>query len=254
MRSSFFSHFALLLLLAGVSGLAAWSLPSSPPDAALAYAPMASAIPIHAEDDDPCNPRFLFPPDSRSSSGSLSGALQAELCPPLGIQTRDVPFIPKDRCPPKEPCAYPPTQPDEQPGGGGPGAMGWSLPSSALPQLHDGTPSPLFAADYGGDPLRHAQSLDSPFLDVTTGELSLEEVDFLLPGSGLDFRLTRSYHSFLAGYKGQFGAGWEISIHRRVQATFGTDDVPLTLQLVTGGRLSDGRVLSDQSHRLVRPG
>jgi len=134
----------------------------------------------------------FWTPESNRNIG-----LATELCPPAGIQTRDVPFIPKDRCPPKEPCAYPPTQPDEQPGVSGPGAMGWSLPSSALPQLHDGTPSPLFAADYGGDSLRHAQSLDSPFLDVTTGELSLEEVDFLLPGSGLDFHLTRSYHSFL---------------------------------------------------------
>lgn len=117
MKSAFHSHFGLLLLLACVSGFAAWILPrTSPPDEDLAYAPMASAIPIDAEDDDPCNPRFLVPVESRSSSGSLSGSLQAELCPPSGFQVRMVPLEPKDPCPPKQPCFYPPTPPDEPPG------------------------------------------------------------------------------------------------------------------------------------------
>lgn len=243
MRQSFYSVSSGLILIALLGGAAVWfAQPASVPGAALARSPMDSAIPIHAEDDDPCKPDFRSHVNGigAGGGGGISGALQAALCP--NIQFNMLPLEPRDPCPDPEPCQYPPNPPDEQPpGGGSPGTAGSPFAVPWLPQTADPDPAPLFASDYGEEPLRRSQGLDSPFVDAATGEMSLVEADLFLPGSGLDFFLGRFYHSFLAAYSGQYGAGWELSIHRRVRATIGAGGAPSDLQLVTGGGYPTGK-------------
>jgi hypothetical protein len=175
MHQSFPSIAPGLLLAALLSGAALWvSRPEPAPAVALANSPVDSAISLDMVDDDPCKPDFSVDVNGIGSGGGggggISGAVQAALCP--NVQFNMFPVKPREPCPDPEPCQLPRTPPDDPPPGGAPGPAGSPFAVPWLPQTSDPEPAPLFASDYGEEPFRRAQSLDSPFVDAATGEMS----------------------------------------------------------------------------------
>lgn len=189
--------------------------------------------------DDDCPPFQPINAVGSSGGGGLAGQLQSELCPT--IQVTRLPIIPEDPCPDPEPCFLPAPK-DEMPGGGMQPAGGFGMPGASLTLLRDQPPVDPDWNDYDRDPLRRAGMLDSPYVDATTGELTWTEQDLLLPGAGIDFAVTRFYHSGLAEYESQYGLGWEISVHRKlIVKTYDPNSLdPNVLQIVTGGGYPTG--------------
>lgn len=59
--------------------------------------------------------------------------------------------------------------------------------------------------------------IDSAAVSARTGELTWPEIDLFLRGIGIDFQIKRTYHSALASYPSEYGAGWEMNTHRRLE-------------------------------------
>ena len=111
--------------------------------------------------------------------------------------------------------------------------------SVGLPVKHLATPGPLDNpagvqgtqnAGRGPEP----GQLDSPFVHAATGDLTWQENDLYLPGIGLDFRITRTYRSLIHEYDGAYGRGWQLNIHRRIEAEYDTNGDLEDFIFVTG--------------------
>ncbi|KAA3610784.1 MAG: hypothetical protein DWQ01_07685 [Planctomycetota bacterium] len=168
----------------------------------------------HGRDGDDCFPVPDMPDPEGDPCGGDGGS-DSET-PEIDATSIDVGTEDNDECASSGP---PPSYADltsiDRPAdpGGGPGATSFGSylppPQNRMPAFAD---FPTEKGRYGS-----AQTEDSPDVKVATGEMTWQETDFYLPGSGPNFVLKRSYRSGLANYQGIYGAGWEFSVHRWIK-------------------------------------
>lgn len=219
-RLGFVKLFLLFGLLGGLSGLGLW-IPSQKSSVTFAASSQFNdflAPAGHGRDEE--NDCFPVPMQPEPEGGKDCEGKQEESNGSGGINATYVELgQTEEKCsssgpPPSYADLSSVDRPSDPGGGAAPSSAGALTPPNLMPQISNEA-TPEKARYIWIEPLKP----DSPSVAAATGEMTWEEVDFYLPGSGPNFVLKRTYKSGLSGYQGVHGVGWEMSVHRGVRLT-----------------------------------